>query len=91
MPDVQGEFVADQSLVGRFAVLEGLRNGTKRRHRLIDMIVIAIAATLCGADGWVQIAQSGREKEAWLRRFLDLPHGIASHHTFRRGFALLEP
>jgi predicted transposase YbfD/YdcC len=91
MSDVQGELVADQSLVGHFAVLEDPRDGTKRRHRLIDMIVIAIAATLCGADGWVQIAQFGREKEAWLRRFLELPHGIASHDTFGRVFALLEP
>lgn len=32
----------------------------KRRHNLLDMVVIAIAGTLCGADGWVQIAEHGR-------------------------------
>jgi len=80
-----------QSLVGHFAVLEDPRDDTKRRHLLIDMIVIAIAATLCGADGWVQIAQFGRAKEAWLRQFLELPHGIPSHDTFGRVFSLLQP
>lgn len=81
----------DQSLAGHFALLEDPRDGTKRRHLLIDMIVIAIAATLCGADGWVQIAQVGREKEAWLRRFLELPSGIPSHDTFGRVFSLVQP
>jgi predicted transposase YbfD/YdcC len=91
MSAVQTETVTDQSLVGHFAVLEDPRDDTKRRHLLIDMIVIAIAATLCGADGWVQIAQFGRAKEAWLRQFLELPHGIPSHDTFGRVFSLLQP
>jgi len=91
MSDVQTDTVTDQSLVGHFAVLEDPRDDTTRRHLLIDMIVIAIAATLCSADGWVQIAQFGRAKEAWLRRFLELPHGIPSHDTFGRVFSLLQP
>jgi hypothetical protein len=32
---------------------ERIRKSPKRRHLLIDLIVIAIAGTLCGADGWV--------------------------------------
>jgi hypothetical protein len=91
MSEVQAEAVTDQSLVGHFAVLEDPRDSTKRRHLLIDMIVIAIAATLCGADGWVQIAEFGRQKESWLRRFLTLENGIPSHDTFGRVFSLLQP
>ena len=91
MSEAQADAFADQSLIGHFAVLDDPRDGTKRRHLLIDMIVIAIAGTLCGADGWVQIAQFGREKEAWLRRFLELPNGIPSHDTFGRVFSLLQP
>ena len=91
MSEAQADAVVDQSLRGHFSVLEDPRDGTKRRHLLIDMIVIAIAATLGGADGWVQIAQFGREKEAWLRRFLELPNGIPSHDTFGRVFSLLQP
>ena len=55
------------------------------------MIVIAIAAVICGADGWVAVAQFGRSKEAWLREFLALPNGIPSHDTFGRVFSLLQP
>jgi predicted transposase YbfD/YdcC len=53
--------------------------------------VIAIAATLCGADGWVRIAEFGRAKQARLKQFLELPNGIPSHDTFGRVFSLLQP
>jgi hypothetical protein len=55
------------------------------------MIVIAIAAVLCGADGWVAIAAFGRAKQTWFEKFLKLPHGISSHDTFGRVFSLLQP
>jgi predicted transposase YbfD/YdcC len=81
----------ETSLVGHFSILEDPRDALRRRHRLLDMVVIAIAGTLGGADGWVDIAQFGRAKEAWFRRFLDLPNGIPSHDTFGRVFSLLAP
>jgi predicted transposase YbfD/YdcC len=46
---------------------------------------------VCGADTWVAVAQFGHRTEAFLRRFLDLPHGIPSHDTFGRVFAALDP
>ena len=86
-----GEPCLDRSLVVHFAPLEDPRDALRRRHKLIEMVVIAIAAVLCGADGWVAIAAFGRAKESWLRQFLELPHGIPSHDTFGRVFALLAP
>jgi predicted transposase YbfD/YdcC len=62
-----------------------------RRHLLIDILVITICASLCGAEKWEDIEAFGRAKEAWLRKFLALPHGIPSHDTFARVFALLDP
>jgi predicted transposase YbfD/YdcC len=82
---------AESSPVGHFSVLEDPRDALRCRHHLLDMVVIAIAGTLGGADGWVDIAQFGRAKEAWFRRFLDLPNGIPSHDTFGRVFSLLAP
>jgi len=82
---------AETSLVNHFSILEDPRDALRRRHHLIDMVVIAIAATLCGADGRVDIAQFGRAKDAWFRRFLDLPNGIPSHDTFGRVVSLLAP
>ena len=62
-----------------------------RRHKLIDIITIAICAVICGADTWVDIESYGRAKVKWLKRFLELPNGIPSHDTFARVFAQLNP
>jgi predicted transposase YbfD/YdcC len=60
-----------------------------RRHMLLDIVVIAICAVICGADSWEDIELFGEAKEEWLKGFLALPHGIPSHDTFRRVFAIL--
>jgi len=81
----------ERALTEHFSSLEDERCPLKRRHILQEMIVIAIAAVLCGADGWVAIAAFGRAKQTWFEQFLKLPHGIPSHDTFGRVFGLLEP
>lgn len=75
----------------RFAPLPDPRMKRTRKHELIDMIVIAICAVICGADGWVQVAEFGRAKRKWFETFLELPNGIPSHDTFGRVFARLDP
>lgn len=62
-----------------------------RIHKLTDMLVIAICAVICGADGWEDVALFGRAKHKWFQTFLDLPAGIPSHDTFGRVFARLDP
>jgi len=61
------------------------------RHLLIDIIVIAICAVICGANDWQQIATFGRQRRPWLQRFLRLPSGIPCHDTFERTFERLNP
>src|SRR6266700_922353 len=61
------------------------------RHDLVDVLVIALAAVLCGADNCADMAECGCAKEALLRQFLRLEHGIPSHDTFSRIFRLLDP
>jgi predicted transposase YbfD/YdcC len=61
------------------------------RHDLLEILVIALAAVLCGAEGCADMAEFGRAKEAALRLFLRLEHGIPSHDTFSRVFRLLKP
>jgi predicted transposase YbfD/YdcC len=60
-------------------------------HPLTDFLVIATCAVIAGADGWEEIAEYGRTKEAFFRRFLGLPNGVPSHDTFERVFARLDP
>jgi len=81
----------DRSLAGHFKVLPDPRCPVNRRHTLGDIIVLSIAAVLCGADGWVEIEQFAHAKEAWFRQFLSLENGIPSHDSFGRVFALLDP
>jgi len=81
---------APGSLLARLDALPDPRSGPALRHRLLDVVAIAVCAVLCGADSWVEVAHFGRAKEAWLRRFLPLPGGIPSHDTFGRVFAALD-
>lgn len=79
------------TLIEHFSILEDPRDPSKCRHQLIDMVVIAIAAVLCGANDLANIEAFGKAKIEWFRRFLDLDNGIPSHDTFGRVFALLSP
>jgi predicted transposase YbfD/YdcC len=79
------------SIVGHFVDLEDPRVERTKRHLLLDIVVIAICAVICGADSWVAVALFGKAKLAWLKRFLELPNGIPSHDTFGRVFARLKP
>lgn len=65
--------------------------GLNRIHKLHDLIVIAVMAVICGADGWVQVALFGRSKLKWFSTFLELPGGMPSHDTFGRVFSRLAP
>ena len=60
-------------------------------HELLDILVIALAATLCGAKCATDMALFGQSKEPLLRQFLRLEHGIPSHDTFSRVFRALDP
>ena len=60
-------------------------------YPLINVVVIAVCAVICGADDFVAIAKFGRTKRAWLGKFLDLTAGIPSHDRFNAIFAALKP
>ncbi|HVT51605.1 MAG TPA: ISAs1 family transposase [Dongiaceae bacterium] len=61
------------------------------RHDLTEILVIALAAVLCGAESCADMADFGEAKEGLLRQFLRLEHGIPSHDTFSRIFRILDP
>src|ERR1700733_232719 len=60
-------------------------------HRLHDILIIALCAVICGADGWAEVEVFGNAKIAWFSTFLDLKQGIPSHDTFGRVFGRLNP
>lgn len=80
-----------RDLESLFAQVEDPRMERTRRHRLRDIIILAICGVLCGAEGWVEIEEFGKAKEAFFTDLLNLPNGIPSHDTFGRVFALIDP
>lgn len=74
-----------------FGKLRDPRIGNAKRHKLIDIIIIAICAVISGADSWSDVELYGRTKRSWLKEVLELPKGIPSHDTFGRVFARLDP
>jgi predicted transposase YbfD/YdcC len=60
-------------------------------YPLINIVVIAVCAVICGADDFVAIAEFGGMKRDWLARFLDLRNGIPSHDRFNAILAAIKP
>ena len=79
------------SLIQHFGAVTDPRLERRKLHQLLDIMVIAICAVICGADTWVDVELFGNSKVNWLKGFLELPNGIPSHDTFGRVFGLLDP
>jgi predicted transposase YbfD/YdcC len=78
-------------LIERFGDLSDPRVEGRTDHDLLDIIVVALCAVMSGAEGWDDIEDWGRAREAWLRRYLRLRNGIPGHDTIRRVFEVLSP
>lgn len=74
-----------------FANLADPRIDRTKRHNLLDMVILAVCATLGNADGWADIERFCNAKIEFFRTFLKLTNGIPSHDTFGRVFGLLDP
>jgi predicted transposase YbfD/YdcC len=71
--------------------LEDPRSKTNQKHPLVNIVVIAICASIAGATKYTQVETFGKERREWLEEFLDLANGIPSHDTIGRIFHLLNP
>jgi predicted transposase YbfD/YdcC len=78
------------SLRKHFRALPDPRVVGRTRHRLFDIVVMAICAVIANCDDWPDIALFARQRQAWFKRFLALPGGVPSHDTFERVFAALD-
>lgn len=78
------------SMSVHFGRLNAPRVDRTKKHLLVDIVCLSICAVIAGAEGWEDIEEFGEQKEAWLRTFLKLPHGIPSHDTIARVFRLLD-
>jgi predicted transposase YbfD/YdcC len=74
-----------------FRKIKDPRIDRRKKHELLDIIVIALCAVVCGAKDWQQIEAFGRQRLDWFGRFLKLSNGIPSHDTFERVFDRIDP
>ena len=73
--------MSNASLMSHFATLPDPRIDRTKRHKLIDIVTIALCGVICGANDWVAIEAYGHATASWLRQFLELPNGIPWHAT----------
>jgi predicted transposase YbfD/YdcC len=79
------------TFVEQFAALPEPRVDRTKRHQRIDMVVMALCAVICGAEGGEDMEMVAAVHQRWCETFLEWPHGSPSHATFRRVFARLAP
>lgn len=56
--------------------IEDVRQTKKVRHKLKDILVSVLFATLSNADDWVEIELFAKEYQDFLRKFIELKNGI---------------
>ena len=76
------------------ACFEGIkdpRTGNAGRHKLLDILMIALCTVLCGGQTAVDMAEFAEAKEEFLREFPAVENEPPSHDTFSRLFRLFDP
>ena len=71
--------------------IEDIRQEKKVRHKLKDIIVIVLFATLSNVDDWVEMEFFAHYHEEYLKKYIELKNGIPSHDTLCRVFGMLSP
>ena len=89
-PAVDAEEVQQQWL-RQFAQLEDPRGRKGQEHAFLSIVMIAILATIGGAEGWEDIELYAESHESWLASCLDLGNGIPDADTYRRVFERVNP
>lgn len=81
----------DSIFFNYFGIIKDTRQQAKVRHKLIDILFIAVAATIANASDWEEVEIFAKKREEWFAKFLGLPNGIPSHDTFERVFRWIDP
>ena len=79
-----------QMLVSRLGALDDPRQAGKVSYPLVEMSMVAVAGVIADCDGWEDVADFGRDRLDWLRRFLPFENGVPSHDTFARVFSVVD-
>lgn len=73
-----------------FSEVSEPRMVNKCLHKLSDILLIGLFTYLSNGEDYEDMVLFGESKGAYLSDFLELPHGIPSHDTFKRVFELID-
>jgi predicted transposase YbfD/YdcC len=79
-----------RAIVKHFARIADPRRNRGRNHNLLEMVFMALAACMGGADGWADVERFCKARRSWFAKYLRIERGIPSHDTFARLFARLD-
>ncbi len=79
------------SFFEHFMIIYDPRQDGKVQHKLLDVLFIAIAATICGCDEWEDMEDWATRREDWLSQYLELPEGNPSWYTIERVLDVIDP
>lgn len=79
------------TLIDCLALVPDPRVPRARTHELVDILVIAVCAVVCGANSFTQMEEFARAKRSWLQERLGITGKVPSHDTFRRVLGLINP
>lgn len=74
-----------------FSRMKDHRLDRRKKHDMLDIIAITIAAVVCGAEDWYEIEEFAIANQTWFETFLSLENGLPSHDTINRFFANMDP
>lgn len=82
--------LSQSSLFQMLSIIPDPRIDRRKKHKLIDILLLAICAVICGCEGWNEIEEFCVGNIKFFKRFLELPNGIPSHDTFARVFSIID-
>ena len=81
----------ESHLISLFSIVPDPRLDRRKKHKLTDILVIAVCAAIYLRQNWIEVEDFGEGKYDSLNSFLELQNGIPSHDTFGRVFSLIDP
>jgi DDE_Tnp_1-associated len=79
------------TFIEHFSDLKDPRDDKNKKHQLMDILFLVIAAVISGAEGWEAIETFGEEKLEWLRKYFPFANGVPSHDCIRMVLISLSP
>ncbi len=79
------------SFIEHFSELRDPRAERNKRYPLMEILLVAVCATLSGAQGWEAMEEFGKAKLDWLRTFAPFANGVSPHDHLAAVISRLNP